>query len=75
MASDAQDEVAMLREMAAKAREDAARLAKVRIINTTYYFFCHVDVNFFCRVTNRSMALYFDIQFTTYDDFCLFDIK
>merc|ERR1712224_708327 len=26
--SDAQDEVAMLREMAAKAREDAARLAK-----------------------------------------------
>lgn len=29
MASEAQDEIAKLKEMAAKAREDAARLAKV----------------------------------------------
>ena len=34
MAADAKDEVTMLREMAAKAREEAAALAKVRTDNT-----------------------------------------
>ena len=52
MASSAQDEIAKLKAQAAKAREDAARLAKVRMRNVWWNLY-------FCGGKISSMRWYF----------------
>ena len=64
MASDAQDEIAQLKAMAAKAREDAARLAKVRAhigIFVALYFRRRVAFSifrkFFSNLSNSNFCI------------------